>query len=74
MKKGSKSRKCSDCGRIIFWMVPDSSVLGMQFCTTKSVRKWRYVRMKSSRRGEYIGRYLCLDCLNKTDPEKILPL
>lgn len=57
MKKGSKARKCSQCGQVVLWIIPGKPVLGIQFCTTKTVKPF------SVRSG--IPGYCCDDCYNK---------
>lgn len=63
MIKGSKARKCKQCGKLLFWIVPDKSVLGIQSSRAEHVNDFRFLRYK----GEERGRYLCMDCYNKAD-------
>ena len=68
MKKGSSSRKCGRCKRIVFWSIPDGKpVLGLvQMCTMKKVLDHRYVKEP----GAQYGHYYCMDCLKQMFPGK----
>lgn len=62
MKKGSQSRKCSRCRKIIFWLVPNGKpgMFGEQACDHVDVAKWVIYR----------NRYLCYDCRDITVREE----
>lgn len=66
MKKGSSSRKCGRCKQIVFWSVPEQSILGIQFCSVKTVRDHRFVKEKP----DGSGHYYCMDCLKQMFPDK----
>lgn len=68
MKKGSRSRKCGNCNRIVFWIVPDkvvsTSLMPIVSSTTRTVLDFRF--RKENRDGS--GHYYCMDCLRKLFP------
>ena len=54
MKKGSSSRKCSGCGKIIFWWVPSGKrgAFGEPVMDVKNACEW----------VARSGKYLCREC------------
>lgn len=66
MKKGSSSRKCGRCKQIVFWSVPEHSILGIRFCSVKKVRDHRFIKEKP----DGSGHYYCMDCLKQMFPDK----
>ena len=66
MKKGSQSRKCGRCNRIVFWLVPDEVILGIQSGHTRKVRDFRF--RKENKDGS--GHYYCIECLKKMFPNE----
>lgn len=66
MKKGSSSRKCGRCKRIVFWSVPDHDILGIRFCSVKKVLDHRFIKENA----DGSGHYYCMDCLRKMFPNK----
>lgn len=66
MKKGSQSRKCRRCKKIVMWFIPDRNILGIQFDRTEVVRSFRFV--KENPDGS--GHYYCMDCLKVLYPDK----
>ena len=66
MKKGSRSRKCGRCNRIVFWSVPEKYVLGLCFSSMKKVLDNRFIKEKP----DGSGHYYCMDCLHEMFPDK----
>ena len=66
MKKGSTSRTCGRCKRIVMWFVPEKSVLGFPVSSVKKVLDNRFV--KENKDGS--GHYYCMDCLRKMFPDQ----
>lgn len=66
MKKGSYSRKCGRCRRIVVWFVPDKVILGIPSVTSKKVLDFRFVKEKK----DGSGHYYCIDCLRAMFPDK----
>ena len=56
MKKGSKLRRCVECGKAIYWVIPNGYLYGIPTAKHRQVYPYKFV----SRRGE-----ICIDCLNK---------
>lgn len=61
MKKGSQSRKCSRCHKIIFWIIPNGrpGMFGEQDYDHKDVIPWVIYR----------NRYLCRRCHDLVEKE-----
>ena len=57
MKKGSTARHCSNCRKIIFWLVPTEKVglFGEPMYEHRDVAKWKVTTNK----------YLCEECYRK---------
>ena len=60
MVKGSQLRKCSVCGKKLFWLVPEKDYFGMTEYRVKKINEF------SAR----THKYMCLDCEKKVS-EKI---
>ena len=59
MKKGSKARKCDECGRIVFWSIPKRNWGIFMECDQKKVYGFKY-------RCNHLW---CIDCYNKAVAE-----
>lgn len=62
MKRGSIARKCSECGRKIFWLVPTGEVgyFGERITEQKRIIPWV---------GRH-GRYYCVECWGRVGDGK----
>lgn len=66
MKKGSQSRRCGHCNRIVFRIVPEKSTLGISFSKAETVLDFRFRKERS----DGYGHYYCMDCLKKLFPDE----